>query len=115
MAISMLEYVEDDKICRSRQLLAYFGQKQEDSCNICDVCLVNKKRALSAEDFEATLQIVKAQLTKGPITFKELINLTHIPEEKATTIVRFLIDKKMVTIDSRQQLIYNQKPSDNTK
>ncbi len=112
---AMLEYVEDDKICRSRQLLAYFGQKQEDSCNICDVCLANKKRALSAEDFEATLQIVKAQLTKGPITFKELVNLTNIPEDKATTIVRFLIDKKMVTIDSRQQLIYNQEPSDNTK
>jgi ATP-dependent DNA helicase RecQ len=108
---AMLAYVEEDKICRSRQLLAYFGQKQEESCNICDVCLANKKRAMSAEDFESALQIIKAHLSKGPITFKELVDHTNIPEDKATTIVRFLTDKKTLTIDSRQQLIFTREIS----
>jgi predicted transcriptional regulator len=59
---------------------------------------------LSAEDFEMTLQIVRAQLSKGPVTFKELVNHTNIPEEKATSIVRFLLDQNTLTIDNRQQL-----------
>jgi ATP-dependent DNA helicase RecQ len=101
---AMQAYAEEDKICRSRQLLAYFGQKQEESCGVCDVCIANKKSTLSAEDFEATLQIVRAQLSKGPITFKELVNHTNIPEEKATSIVRFLLDQNALTIDNRQQL-----------
>jgi ATP-dependent DNA helicase RecQ len=101
---AMQAYAEEDKICRSRQLLAYFGQKQEVSCGVCDVCIANKKNTLSAEDFEMTLQIVRAQLSKGPITFKELVNHTNIPEEKATSIVRFLLDQNALTIDNRQQL-----------
>jgi len=100
----MLAYTEDDKICRSRQLLAYFGQKQEHSCGICDVCIANKKSTLSAEDFEATLQIVKTQLSKGPITFKGLVNHTNIPEDKATSVVRFLLDRHTIIIDNRQLL-----------
>jgi len=101
---AMLAYTEDDKICRSRQLLAYFGQKQEHSCGICDVCIANKKSTLSAEDFEATLQIVKTQLSKGPITFKGLVNHTNIPEDKATSVVRFLLDRHTIIIDNRQLL-----------
>ncbi|MCQ2155496.1 MAG: RecQ family ATP-dependent DNA helicase [Bacteroidales bacterium] len=35
---SMTGYVQNVKICRSRQLLSYFGQDQSDDCGKCDVC-----------------------------------------------------------------------------
>jgi ATP-dependent DNA helicase RecQ len=99
---AMLKYAEENQICRSRQLLAYFGQKQEHSCGICDVCIENKKNNLSTKDFDDTLKTIKAQLSEGPITFKELVNCISIPEDKVTSAVRFLLDNNTIKINSQQ-------------
>ena len=34
----MLGYIENEKTCRSVQLLKYFGEQQQGVCGICDVC-----------------------------------------------------------------------------
>jgi len=36
---AMLGYATDDHTCRSRQLLAYFGETNKHNCGHCDVCL----------------------------------------------------------------------------
>ena len=35
---AMLEYVANSRVCRSRQLLRYLGEKNDHDCHICDVC-----------------------------------------------------------------------------
>ena len=37
--VSMIRYAECDDCCRSRQLLAYFGEHAAQDCGRCDVCL----------------------------------------------------------------------------
>lgn len=39
---SIISYVKETDICRSRQLIDYFGQPAEKDCGICDVCLKNR-------------------------------------------------------------------------
>ena len=41
---SIISYAKNDSICRSRQLLSYFGEKtkMKDDCGICDVCIDHK-------------------------------------------------------------------------
>ncbi len=46
---SMLQYAKNDKMCRSRQLLAYFGEENESDCGQCDVCLEKKTEEKEAE------------------------------------------------------------------
>ena len=36
---SVINYTQNDKVCRSRQLLYYFGEKKSVDCEQCDVCL----------------------------------------------------------------------------
>ena len=40
---AMVAYAEEDSVCRSQQLLAYFGQKAKHGCGICDVCVEQRK------------------------------------------------------------------------
>ena len=36
---AMIGYATNDSVCRSRQLLSYFGQEESRDCGQCDVCL----------------------------------------------------------------------------
>ncbi|KJD36019.1 ATP-dependent DNA helicase RecQ [Tamlana sedimentorum] len=37
--LAMLQYIENEKDCKSEQLLAYFGEQNTKPCGICSVCL----------------------------------------------------------------------------
>ena len=39
---SMIRYAKNDEVCRSRQLLAYFGEENDRDCKQCDVCLAGQ-------------------------------------------------------------------------
>ncbi|MCD8282492.1 MAG: RecQ family ATP-dependent DNA helicase, partial [Prevotella sp.] len=39
---AIVRYASNDSVCRSRQLLAYFGEKAETDCGQCDVCVAQK-------------------------------------------------------------------------
>ena len=38
----MMDYVQEDEICRSSYLLEYFGQTENKDCGICDICRSHK-------------------------------------------------------------------------
>ena len=39
---SMIRYAKNDEVCRSRQLLTYFGEENDRDCKQCDVCLADQ-------------------------------------------------------------------------
>ena len=45
---AMLSYAQRADLCRSRQLLAYFGEESTHNCGQCDICQQNKSEDVSA-------------------------------------------------------------------
>ena len=42
---SIISYVKEDSVCRSRMLIDYFGQEVKDDCGKCDVCIRNRNNS----------------------------------------------------------------------
>ena len=40
----LLQFIQNDTVCRSVQLLSYFNEQDTQNCGICDVCLKKKTR-----------------------------------------------------------------------
>ncbi len=81
---SILNYAKTDNICRSRQLLTYFGEETspKDDCDMCDVC-VEKSTALRKKITEA----IKIILSDGKRhDMRELSELKYDAEEIKSTL-----------------------------
>ena len=98
---AMLEYVKDDKTCRSQQLASYFGDKEVKPCGICDNCLGWKKEDLKREEFEKIKTIIVSAIDKKPKTSTELLqSLSGVTKEKAWKVIDFLQAENKIEVDS---------------
>ncbi|MDE5704218.1 MAG: RecQ family ATP-dependent DNA helicase, partial [Bacteroidales bacterium] len=50
---AVLDYAAEGRLCRSRYLVAYFGEENEADCGRCDACLRRKRGGLSDAAYEA--------------------------------------------------------------
>ncbi|WP_179334577.1 RecQ family ATP-dependent DNA helicase [Winogradskyella costae] len=72
---SVLHYIKNDSVCRSQQLLLYFGEKTTKNCGICSVCMAKAKKANTDTNDVITHQILKA-LQQEALSSRQL--LQHI-------------------------------------
>ncbi len=88
-----IAYVENT-ICRSQQLLSYFGEKDSERCGTCDVCLERNKVELSKDEFEKYRIKVLKELEREPLTINELAE-AFSPKRHAQVLktIEHLIDE----------------------
>lgn len=74
---AVVTYAESEKVCRSQQLLNYFGETRSERCGQCDVCIEQKKRTREDKqrDKDIRLTILKLLEDKKPHHIKELYTL----------------------------------------
>lgn len=92
---SILNYAKNDKVCRSRQLLLYFGEETsaKNCCGICDVCANNRTDKKHAE------QAILALLEDGRHhSIEEIKNLKH-DSEIIKQALEELVEENQVIVD----------------
>ena len=95
---AFITYATNDTICRSRQLLAYFGEEMSEDCGHCDVCIDARHHTPTADD-DAVKKILQLLSDTGVHTLKEVYQI-----DAGTTALdralRFLISEEKVKADA---------------
>lgn len=93
----VLEYLNEERICRSRLLLGYFGETGAGDCGCCDVCLAKNDSGLSNRDFnrirEALIALLSDDTYKAGIETQELTEHLPFPAQDCIRVIRFLAEE----------------------
>jgi ATP-dependent DNA helicase RecQ len=95
----VIAYVKNDTMCRSRQLLRYFGEQRADDCGLCDVCLANNTNQLSDDRVKPAIDRIKDLLSDGNRHHITELNSLNIPDLQMRGALRFLIDEEQICAD----------------
>ena len=87
---AMLHYAKSNDKCRSRQLLAYFGEKDTKNCGQCDVCLSHQTDTQSAQQHILTLL---SDGNRHHVT--ELFRL-QLPKEELDAALTYLLQEEHI-------------------
>ena len=94
---SMIDYAENNDVCRSRVLLIYFGEKDASDCGVCDVCLKKNEIGLTNREFnKISEKLINTLSERGSCRLNELVDLVSESEqqnENVIKVIRFKIDK----------------------
>lgn len=93
---AMLHYVQSNDQCRSRQLLAYFGENMVNDCHQCDVCLANEGRLATKQGVkDASQKILSLLADHQRHSITELFRL-QLPTEELNAALSYLVQEEYV-------------------
>jgi ATP-dependent DNA helicase RecQ len=91
-------YARNNEICRTQQLVAYFGERDAKPCGVCDVCVKKAKGELKPREFgELSAAILEALKEKG--TVQALMDRVNAEESRVLDTLQFLIAEGSVQRD----------------
>ena len=93
---AMIDYATDDAVCRSRQLLRYFGEEESHDCKQCDVCLDKPHHLAQEPAMSAEAQAILDLLSDGkPHHITELRDI-QLPTDSLNAALEYLFKEEYI-------------------
>lgn len=93
---SMKQYTQHDDVCRSKMLLAYFGENTEHECGHCDVCLARSNAYTGKEEIEAAKNKILSLINDGENHHITELHKLHIHSATMNIALADLIQEEII-------------------
>jgi ATP-dependent DNA helicase RecQ len=94
---AMLDYVENDSVCKSIQLLAYFGEKDAKPCGICSVCTTTKKTTTPQNTVPLKNRIIEL-LENGEQSSRNMVTVLNCNDTDLKNVLKLLLEHQIISI-----------------
>lgn len=96
---SMQSYLENDRVCRNRQLVAYFGEVDREDCGRCDICR-KKKKAPDWPGYEQVANQIRGLLQSyRELDFAVLEQHLELDREQLSKTLEMMVEKKWIKLN----------------
>ena len=95
---SVINYAQNDRVCRSRQLLYYFGEKKSVDCEQCDVCLSHTHHNDHDKQEEIKEKLL-AMVADGERHHVTEVRLLDEDWDMVTKVMKELMDEEQLLMD----------------
>jgi len=92
----ILRFVNTNDVCKSVQLLNYFGEKDVSDCGLCSVCIDKKHRKPEIDIHETVKRIVILLETK-PRSSRQISEALQLDEKITMKGIKIMIDNEIIT------------------
>jgi ATP-dependent DNA helicase RecQ len=94
---ALLNYVSNDRECRSKQLLKYFGEPSPPACGICSVCHP-PERETARETIKRIYEEILTSLEAGEKNSRELVGILPYPEAGILKVLKLMLEKGIIVL-----------------
>lgn len=102
---SVIDFVNNDEICRSVQLLRYFGENINNTCGRCDVCSSRNRNDIDNKEYKIISDIIISELKENSAPIYEVVNnIKTFKEEKIVETIRWMVDNNIIRQDDKGKL-----------
>ena len=97
---AVIAYTENNKTCKSIQLLSYFGEKDLTACGICSVCITKNNKSNSKSIAHIKDEILHA-LSQNDLSSRELTTHINYSETDINKNIKILLEHQLISITDK--------------
>ena len=96
---AMIDYATNDDVCRSRQLLRYFGETESHDCRQCDVCIAHTSHHAEETRMTPAAQQILHLLDDGKKHIITELRDIQLPTDELDAALKYLLREEYIAIN----------------
>ncbi len=95
-AEAVVGFLKNKQQCRNLQITNYFGEKINNKCGMCSVCLSQQTKQPTST--YQTCQLILKEIQKKDLSLSQLEKLTSLEKTDLINALRLLLDQRKITL-----------------
>ncbi|TCK54924.1 ATP-dependent DNA helicase RecQ [Flavobacterium sp. 90] len=93
--LSVLHYIKENKTCKNRLVLDYFGEETNSNCGVCSYCITQKGKITEADSIaDKILHLLKS----AALTSREIQTQIKLDANDVVVVLQELLENNHITI-----------------
>ena len=97
---SVIQYINQNQICKNRLILDYFGEKSATDCGICSFCIGKKKKEKNGNSLSST---ILSLLQKEELNSREIQEKTQTDSATVIKQLQQLLEQEQIVIKANNK------------
>jgi ATP-dependent DNA helicase RecQ len=98
--MSVLYYIKENKTCKNRLVLDYFGEETTENCGVCSYCITQKGKITEADSIaDKILHLLKS----AALTSREIQTQIKLDANDIVSVLQELLENNHITIQANNK------------